>query len=317
MIRSLISKQSTIRCCLNNSHSSSSVFRFSNFNNVLINNNIIYNNNTIIKNYDSLSFINKRSYCKKTTTENIDISKKVEEQQPQQQPNEILVDLNKQQEQPQQTTENKEIKEGEQQQQKEQDNNNNNENKEGDEQQQQEQQGEKRKERTFKEKLISKLKWGSFFTVLGGTITFLFYESHLRSSLPYRMAMRAVNASDETLKLFGGKIQPLSWTQCFERPIKGYVTIKEGGTDCEAYLAIPIDRYVPQPLKEGEVLVELPEEEALKGFDGGAQQGYIYATFIKRSSWFFDWKIHTLVVDTDNDHSITVIDKTIYMPSFK
>eukprot|EP01133_Synstelium_polycarpum_P015078 gene15078-17850_t len=183
--------------------------------------------------------------------------------------------------------------------------------KEGEEDQEKKTEEEPRKEKTFKEKLISKLKWGSFFTVFGGTITFLFYESHLRSSLPYRLVMDAVQNDVDCLRKFGGHIASNKWYMCFERPITGYITTKEGNVDCFATFSIPIIRYIAPPLKEGEEAVTLPEDEMTRGYDGGAHQGYVYATLNKRSSWFYDWQIQTLSMVADDGTTIEIVNREI------
>ncbi|KYQ88200.1 hypothetical protein DLAC_10886 [Tieghemostelium lacteum] len=185
------------------------------------------------------------------------------------------------------------------------------------------------KEKTFKEKLISRLKWGSILTVVVGSIGFLFYESHLRTTLPYRRTMDYVLNHREIRKKFGGTVQANKWYKCFERPIKGYVTNKEGGMASYATLSIPIMRptqkdqerkekekkAITSANKEEEEDNLLPEDKEVEGFDGGAQWGYIDVIMTKKTANFFDWQFETLTVHTDDGTEFKLLDNRIQMPT--
>ncbi|KAF2075599.1 hypothetical protein CYY_003104 [Polysphondylium violaceum] len=182
------------------------------------------------------------------------------------------------------------------------------ENKTQGEQQQQQQQTEE-KPKTLKEKIISKLKWGSILGSIFGTLGFLFYESHLRHTLPYRKTMARLEQEDELLKKFGGKVTSIKWYKCFVNPIWGHVENEEGGMSSVAKLTIPICRTPPPPPpKEGEKQAELlPEEKALLGFDGGAQEGIVTVEMRKASPYFYDWYFHSLTVMIDNKEKMTIV----------
>ncbi|EGG15286.1 hypothetical protein DFA_10120 [Cavenderia fasciculata] len=166
-----------------------------------------------------------------------------------------------------------------------------------------------------KKKFRSNLKWGTVMSLLGATLGFLFYESHMRHTLPYRIVMRRVNADREALQLFGGTISELAWYQCFTKPIWGWTWIYEGATTCEAQLNIPIKRYIPPAPKPDETpKTPLPEEEESRLNDGGAQEGYVRATLVKNSPWFYDWKIQSLSIESDNGNVNIVTYKPLQYP---
>ncbi|GAM16905.1 hypothetical protein SAMD00019534_000800 [Acytostelium subglobosum LB1] len=185
----------------------------------------------------------------------------------------------------------------------------------GETQQEQQREEEPKKEKTFKEKVIHRLKWGTFTSVIVGTIGFLFYESYLRSSMPYRIVMNKVKGDLESMQCFGGVVAPLKWYECFTDPIIGTISLEEGGTECSASFTIPIRRFVPPPPKEGEVVVQAPEDIEMKSNDGGAQDGHIEAILRKKTSWFFDWEIYKLHVNVDTGKTITIVDKELKMPT--
>eukprot|EP01132_Coremiostelium_polycephalum_P010224 gene10224-12538_t len=112
--------------------------------------------------------------------------------------------------------------------------------------------------------------------------------------------MRRLEQDIEVLRKFGGHITGEKWYKCFVNPIIGYVSHKEGNTDCHASLKIPIIRFTPPPLKEGQLPVVLPEDDMLIGYDGGAHFAYVHAELSKNSSKFYDWKFDTLTVTFDD-----------------
>ncbi|EGC39627.1 hypothetical protein DICPUDRAFT_74807 [Dictyostelium purpureum] len=212
---------------------------------------------------------------------------------------EIKKEETKQEETKQEETKQEETKQEENKQ--EENNNNNNNNKE-------------EKPKTLKEKIISKTKWTLIIGSIVGSIGFLFYESYLRNTLPYRMTMNYLDKDDVVLKNFGGHITGIKWYKCFTNPIFGWVQNEEGGMASWTYLRIPITRYVAPPLpksKEGEpeiIPISLPEDAIFKGHDRGAQVGIVYVKMVKRSPNFYDWVFEDLQVHCDNNQIIKVVD---------
>ncbi|KAM9987538.1 hypothetical protein ACTFIZ_005264 [Dictyostelium cf. discoideum] len=181
-------------------------------------------------------------------------------------------------------------------------------------QQQQQQQTEQEKPKTLKEKIISKLKWGTIIGSITGSIFFLFYESYLRGTLPYRMTMKLVDNDVDVLRAFGGHITGIKWYKCFLNPIFGWVQNEEGGYNSWTVLRIPITRFIAPPPpapKDGQPPIEpivLPEDELFKGYDGGVQEGIIYARLDKNSANFFDWRFEDLQIHCDNQQVIKIVD---------
>ncbi|KAM9963659.1 hypothetical protein ACTFIW_006897 [Dictyostelium discoideum] len=181
-------------------------------------------------------------------------------------------------------------------------------------QQQQQQQQTEEKPKTLKEKIISKLKWGTIIGSITGSIFFLFYESYLRGTLPYRMTMKLVDNDVDVLRAFGGHITGIKWYKCFLNPIFGWVQNEEGGYNSWTVLRIPITRFIAPPPpapKDGQPPIEpivLPEDELFKGYDGGVQEGIIYARLDKNSANFFDWRFEDLQIHCDNQQVIKIVD---------
>ncbi|KAK5582350.1 hypothetical protein RB653_003933 [Dictyostelium firmibasis] len=173
---------------------------------------------------------------------------------------------------------------------------------------------EPEKPKTLKEKIISKLKWGTIIGSITGSIFFLFYESYLRNTLPYKMTMKLVDSDIDVLRAFGGHITGIKWYKCFVNPIFGWVQNEEGGYKSWTVLRIPITRFIAPPPpapKDGQPPVApivLPEDDLFKGYDGGAQEAVIYARLDKNSANFYDWRFEDLQIHCDNNQVIKIVD---------